>query len=33
MAWTTEVVAHLLGRRRREDPLVALTPASARCWG
>ena len=27
-----EVVALMLGRRRRADPLAALTRASARCW-
>ena len=28
-----EVVALLLGRRRREDPLESSPRASARCWG
>jgi DNA-binding NarL/FixJ family response regulator len=26
-----EVVAHLVGRRRRDDPLAVLTPRSGRC--
>ena len=33
MAWTAEVVAHLLGRRRREDPLAALTPREREVLG
>ena len=28
-----EVVSSMLGRAREDDPLEALTPASARCWG